>query len=302
MGNAPTIAAPGNSKSRPLPNWVQLLQLLIGLFGLLFSLYLSHDKLPRLNFTRHLGVTPAPDPHLIVLHVAQAAFVLAVILVQRWQLQEMAERLRQSGPIARKTFQQFSNSWMSVWFMWLILYGWLCVRVTLGSSDWLDGVTDLLDVSSSFAIWWCFLVLDRPSVNLQDKPQRDIPFRQAMQVAAAFGLVCAVLAIADRLFGLGHLGLACVGLYSGLALACFTGRLGSHYIGMPRWMLLFLYLYAMLQVFYSFFDRIPPQWTWGIFSSVLVLKVMFAFAGLDMLRYGGLDKYLNAAEHEFQME
>ena len=100
---------------------------------------------------------------------------------------------------------------------------------------------------------------------MQDAPNRDKPFRRAIQLAAAIGLGCAGLAIADRLFGLGHLGLASVGLYRGLALACFTGRIGSHYIGMPRWMLLLLYLYAMLHILYSFFDRIPPQWT-GRFS------------------------------------
>ena len=293
-----------SSKPLQIPNWAQRAQAIVGILGFPFVLMTNPDFRSWLfsrKFPLPPHVPPKQDPHLIVLHVMQAVIIFVVIFIHYFQLKDAEQKLQGAGPIARNTYQQFRASWMFMWSMWLVLYIWLLIRVVGPPSDWLDSVTDVFNTISGFAIWRCFLVLDMPSVNIQNEPNRDKPYRKAMRTASVVGLFCACLAPADRFLQLGHVGLAAVGLYGGLALACLVGRLGSHYINMPRWMLLFLYLYAMSQLFYSFFDILSPLWTWAVFGAVLVLKVMLAFAGVDMLKYGGLDRYLKAAESEFQM-
>lgn len=294
-----------------IPHWTQMVQVIVGVLGVPVLLFANkafrersfsavREWLTTLRFSPRPHVAQPQEP-LFALHLLQALVIICVIIVQRRQLRLLASRLVTAGPIARQTFQQFRASWMLMWFMWLVLYIWFSIRAFAGAYYWADSVGDVFNVLSGFAIWRCFLVLDMPSVNIQGGQHRDMPFRRAQWIAIIAGICSIVVASADRAFHLGHFGLACVGLYGGLALACLAGRLGSHYIGMPRWMLLFLYLYAMMQLFYSFFDILSPLWTWTVFVSVLVLKVMLAFAGTDMLRYGGLNRYLKAAEFEFRV-
>ncbi len=66
---------------------------------------------------------------------------------------------------------------------------------------------------------------------------------------------------------------------------------------MRRWLILSIYLYSMLQLFYSFLPLLKHQvWTPLVFLSALVLKIMLAYAGYDMMQNGGLRRYLDAAQ------
>jgi hypothetical protein len=299
-GSTTDIVLARSGQPRLLPNWMQTGQLLVGLLGLLIVVWPARIGLSLL-ISHPAHIPPKPDSRLLFLHVTQAIVVLAILIIHGRQLRALRYNLRGRGQIAKETFYQFRVCWLLMWSMWLVLYTWLAIRVVLGPSNWLDWMNDVFNIISGFAIWMCFLVLDQPSVEVKGSSNRRKPFVIAVAVVCSIGLCCIFLALADRFVDIGHVGLVSVGLYNGLALACLTGRLGSHYIGTPRWMLLFLYLYSMLQVLYSFFDSIPPQWTWGVFVSVLVLKVMLWFAGADMFAFGGLDNYLKAAEVDFRV-
>jgi hypothetical protein len=299
-----TITVP---KPARVPLLIQLIQAIIAILS--FLLLLLSNKgfrawLSTVNFAPRHHSPPVQDPDIFILHGLQAVIIFVVIFVSRFLLKIEEKKITNYGPIGKTTFEQFSFNWLLMWFAWLALYIWLFARAFLPPSDFFDSVTDVFNILSGFAIWRCFFVLRLPSVNLPNTPEndppRDRPYRQALKIAGTVGFVCACFGPADRFLQLGHVGLACVGLYGGLALASLVGRLGSHYIGMPLWTLLLLYLYAMLQLFYSFFDILSHLWMWVIFGAVLVLKIVLGFAGIDMLHYGGLDNYLKAADTEFQ--
>lgn len=115
-----------------------------------------------------------------------------------------------------------------MWYGWLVLYGWFYVTASpaLHSSPSVGAVSDVLDTASGFAVWWCFLVLDLPSVNIGSEPHRNRDFRRAVWIVAASGLVCALLGVVDNLFDINHLGVV-VGVYNALGMAFLTGRFGS---------------------------------------------------------------------------
>jgi hypothetical protein len=153
-----------------------------------------------------------------------------------------------------------------------------------------------LDTISGFAVWWCFLALDLPSVNVEGEPNRDKAFRRVVRLTALLGVACALLGAVDELFDINHLGVV-VGLYSALAMAFLAGRFGSHFINLPRRILLGLYVYSMLQLFYSFLPLLKAgMWTPLVFLLALVFKIALAYAGYDMIRNGGLERYLLAAQ------
>jgi hypothetical protein len=225
--------------------------------------------------------------------------------VHRKWLHDLASRLTSAVPIAKKTLEQFKTGWLFLWYGWLALYSWFSIVAVqswirnVSPSPSIESVSDVLDVVSGFALWWCYLVLDIPSVNLADAPKRDKTFWHAVWIVSIAGIFCATAAVIDRHFQWGYFGVAFVGLYNALGLASLTGRLGSHYMGLPRWMLLFLYLYSMLQIFYSFLPVLQTStvlWTPAVYILALILKMVLALAGANMMQNGGLLRYLDAAQ------
>jgi hypothetical protein len=244
-------------------------------------------------------VTPAYDPTLTrILHGVQASVILGFVLIHRSWLHDIASKLTDAVPVAKKTLAQFTSGWLYMWYGWFTLYVWFFIAASprWNGSPRMAAVSDALDVVSGFAIWWCFLVLDMPSVKIEGHPDRDRSFHEAAWFVATVGVVCAGLGICDRLFDWNHVGVV-VGLYNALAIAFFTGRLGSHYIGMSRWILLCLYSYSMLQLFYSFLPLLKEAvWEPLVFLLALIFKMMLAYAGSDMMQHGGLKRYLDAAQ------
>ena len=112
-----------------------------------------------------------------------------------------------------------------MWGGWLTLYLWFLLIAVAGwsGSPFADAVSDILDVVSGFAIWWCFLVLELPSVNVEGQRDRNKEFRRTVWLVASIGALCAFLGAMDRLFDLNHVGVL-VGLYNALALSFLTGR------------------------------------------------------------------------------
>ena len=212
--------------------WVALLALLINFVALVIRpefgqkvgqlLALIQGAIARMM----VGIKIAPphidtsyDPVLAkMIYAVQWATILAFVIIHRGWLKAVAARISGTMPIAQVTLKQFTNGWLALWYGWLVLYGWffLTARPSLHFSAAVGAVSDVLDTASGFAVWWCFLVLDLPSVNIQGEPHRDRYIRRAVSFVAASGAVCALLGVADNLFDLNHFGVV-VGVYNALA-------------------------------------------------------------------------------------
>lgn len=242
-------------------------------------------------------------PLAFFLHGMQATIIFFFVRKHREWLRKTAVELHEqapNAPIARNTLRQFTLGWEYMWYGWLVLYTWFTIAALiapLGKSAWVESVSDVLDVISGCAIWWCYLALDARSVKVPNDLERDRPFRNAVGFVALAAVVCIALTVTDRTLHLGYFGVVLVGVFNALGLASFTGRLGSHYICTPRWILSLLYFYAMLQIFYSLLPLLNTRvWIPAVYISALLLKVVLAFAGSNMMRNGGLITYLQAAE------
>ena len=306
--NQPTRA--GTPPIQPQSNntrWLQIAQLVVTIIGVMVGTSygvvgrLWPDKsAPAQNPSVPLPLTPGPK-QAIVLHILQMAVILCFVFIQRSWLKKPASRLTDAVPIAKKTLEQFTAGWLFMWYAWLALYTWFSVAAIIaslkGTSPAIESLSDVLDTVSGFSIWWCFLVLDMPSVNTAGQPKRDRTFWEAVYLTVAVGVICATLSVLDRTLHWGYFGVATVGLYNGLAIASLTGRFGSHYIGTPRWMLLCLYFYSMLQLFYSFLPVLNAElWTPAIYLLALLMKMVLAWAATHMVLNGGLLQYLGAAQ------
>ena len=239
-----------------------------------------------------LGVPPVPSIlHLV--HAAIAALLLAIQFTPFLRPQTSAER---DHPIARKCLAQFIAGWRWAWVTWLALYCWLWVNADWGARP--DVIADILNCLTSFPLFWCFFVLDKPSVAVPGDPERNASFRKAIGTVWGIGAGVAVLAVAGRLhlWGLNEFGLVFMGIYDGLAIAFLVGRFDSHWMKVPRWMLAPLYGYALIQMIYVFFFKLPPAWQVYTYLVALLFKVCLFLVVTHLLHAGNLRRYLEAAE------
>jgi len=239
-----------------------------------------------------LEVPPVPQVlHLV--HAAIAALLLAIQFTPFLRPQQIAQ---QNHPIARKCLAQFIAGWRWAWVAWLALYAWLCFNVSAPGRP--DIVADILNCLTSFPLFWCFLVLDKPSVSVPRNPGRNASFRKAVGTVWGIGAGVALLAVAGRLhlWGLNEFGLVFMGNYDGLAIAFLVGRFDSHWMKVPRWMLAPLYGYALIQMIYVFFFKLPPAWQVYTYLVALLFKVCLFLVVTHLLHAGNLRQYLEAAE------
>jgi hypothetical protein len=226
-------------------------------------------------------------------HAAIAALLLAIQFTPFLRPQGIAA---QSHPIARKCLAQFIAGWRWAWVTWFMLYGWLWINASAGGRP--DVVADILNCLTSFPLFWCFFVLDKPSVAVPGDPERNASFRKAIGTIWGIGAGVAVLAVAGRLhlWGLNEFGLVFLGIYDGLAIAFLVGRFDSHWMKVPRWMLAPLYGYALIQMIYVFFFKLPPAWQVYTYLVALLFKVCLFLVVTHLLHAGNLRRYLEAAE------
>lgn len=237
---------------------------------------------------------PNPSVPLAQLHGLQAALILVFLLLFFILFNNEKKHLpqRKLGQKAEARFRQFCSTWLGIWTTWLSAYIWLSIKAVFPASNafdsrWLECATDLFSVLNAFAIWSCFLILEKENGG------GDSSYRKALWLAGWIGGFCLALSILDRFYNLAHFGLACHGLYVGLGLACLVGRLGSHYMKQIRiWKLLALYLYAMIQLYYVFFNVLEQSWVWVIFIAGFILKGIVGITGIDLIQDGDLYRYL----------
>jgi hypothetical protein len=139
--------------------------------------------------------------------------------------------------------------------------------------------------------------LDTRSVKLPEDQKWDRPFWVRIACVAVAAVVCILFSVIDHTTNIDLFGVVMVGIFNALAMASLTGRLGSHYMGSPRWEIMLLYFYAILQIFYSLLPVLKTElWTPAIFICALLLKVVVFHVGYRMMKNGGLIRYLEAAE------
>ena len=237
-------------------------------------------------------VVPVPS----ILHLVHAAIAALLLAIQFTPFLKPQPIGAAQHPIAHRCLDQFVAGWRWAWACWFALYAWLWVISGSGAGP--DAVADVLNCLTSFPLFWCFFVLDKPSVAVPGDPERDAAFRKAIGITWGIGAGVAVLAVAGRLrwWGLNEFGLVFMGIYNGLAIAFLVGRFDSHWMKVPRWMLAPLYGYALIQMIYVFFFKLPPEWQVYTYLVALLFKVCLFLVVAHLLHAGNLRTYLEAAE------
>jgi hypothetical protein len=239
------------------------------------------------------SAAPGAPALLHLVHAAVAALLLGIQFTGFLKPQTIDGR---EHPIARKCLAQFIAGWRWTWALWFALYGWLWALTALGRNPY--PVADVLNCLTAFPLFWCFFVLDKPSVPAPGRPERDASFRKAVGVTWGIGAGVALLAAAGRMhvWGMNEFCLGFLGIYDGLAIAFLAGRFDSHWIRVPRWMLAPLYGYALIQMVYVFFFNLPQEWQISTYLVALLFKVCLFFVVTHLLHAGNLRVYLEAAE------
>ncbi len=300
----PSYSRFGSGPRHPAPPlWMDVLRSVISTIATALSLRLCYAVitaigsslvLPQGSLGEAAGVNPPPVPSILhLVHAAIAALLLAIQFTPFLKPQAIPQR---DHPIARKCLAQFIGGWRWAWVCWLALYAWLWTHASSGAGP--DAIADILNCLTSFPLFWCFFVLDKPSVALPREPDRNASFRKAVGTVWGIGAGVALLAAAGRLhlWGLNEFGLVFLGIYNGLAIAFLVGRFDSHWMKVPRWMLAPLYGYALIQMIYVFFFKLPPAWQIYTYLVALLFKVCLFLVVTHLLHAGNLRRYLEAAE------
>jgi hypothetical protein len=254
----------------------------------------SSLAIPQVRPGEAAGLSVPPVPSILhLVHAAIAALLLGIQFTPFLQPQAITAP---GHAIARKCLAQFVAGWRWAWVSWVALYGWLWIHSNSGGSP--DVVADILNTLTSFPLFWCFFVLDKPSVSMPGSPDRNVPFRKAIGTVWGIGAGVAAVAVAGRLhlWGLNEFGLVFLGLYDGIAIAFLVGRFDSHWLKVPRWMLAPLYGYALIQMIYVFFFNLPPAWQIYTYLVALLFKVCLFLVVTHLLHAGNVRLYLEAAE------
>jgi hypothetical protein len=278
--------------------WASLVRSIVSTVATAVSLRLCYAVIAALGAS--LGSPPARSGEPVaaavpsILHLVQAAIAALLLAVQFTPFLK-PQAIERDHPIARRCLSQFIAGWRWAWAAWAALYAWLWMHPGAAGPD---VVADVLNCLTSFPLFWCFFVLDKPSVPAPGHPERDASFRKAIATTWGIGAGVALLAIAGRLglWGLNDFGLVFLGVYDGLAIAFLVGRFDSHWMRAPRWMLAPLYGYALIQMIYVFFWNLPPAWQVYTYLVALLLKLCLFLVVTHFLLAGNLRIYLEAAE------
>ena len=279
--------------------WTGLLHSVISTVSTALLLRLSYSLIAAVGstlvfrqVTESAGVPPVPG----VLHLVHAAIAGLLLAIQFSPFLQPQTSGTGDHPIAARCLVQFIAGWRWAWASWLALYSWLWLGASPGPGP--DAVADVLNCLTAFPLFWCFFVLDKPSVAVPGNPQRDVSFRKAVGTTWGIGAGVALVGVAGRLhlWGLNEFGLVFLGLYDGLAIAFLVGRFDSHWMKVPRWMLAPLYGYALIQMIYVFFFNLPATWQIYTYLVALLFKVCLFLVVTHLLHAGNLRQYLEAAE------
>lgn len=244
------------------------------------------------------GVTLSPSAQVAFFSL-HALISLLLLLLQRTRFASPVQQVKVSGRIESVTMQQFGRRWQWLWIGWSVMYSWLAVKavVALQGVEMLkplaQSTTDAMMCINGFILFDAFLVLDEDSVNLPADPNRNRPYLKGAIGYAVLGLAIYALAFCERfqLLSLHGIGVICVGVYCGVGMAFFVTPFCNIWMDAPRWLLIFLYSYAMFQVTYSFF-HLEPVAQAVVYVIVMILKLVLWVGVTYLCGNGNVARYL----------
>jgi len=252
----------------------------------------------------------ASEGNNFVIYIVQLAItiVFASMVYTRYGIKSKNPNMIPEGAIAKKCFDQFRHGWFYVWLIWALFYLWLSIQSGLckmhpalfkeheNLENYCKCVAEVLNVCSGLAFFFCFLILDLPSVRTDTNPGRDRKFVRSLGYAAACGLTVLAFSVGVKLAHYNEdmrtLGEFFTAGFTGIGMLFLFGRLDSHIIATPRIMLSFLYAYGLIQPLYAVFSTLPDVLKSSLFIIVLILKILAWFAVDRFVAHGDLKTYL----------
>ena len=258
---------------------------------------------PRTTTVKFEGYTFGLD----LIHVG-LVFLLVFIIFTPSGLPRRDKLL--GSEFAGGSFGQFIKGWIALWITWLVLYLFMSVILYLVYSKSIEvcgpcynTAIDFLNIANSIVFFYLFFVLDMPSVPGEMDRNRDNQFRHALHSVIIIGLLVFFLAALGRFnsFGLNLLAPILSGSLVAISMTFVIGRLDSHYMNVSRWMLAFLYLYAIIQVVGPILIGLQLyEYERAFFFLVLLLKIYLFVVITNWLKDGSFENYFNKGSAEVE--
>jgi hypothetical protein len=203
---------------------------------------------------------------------------------------------------AAKALAQFKRGIFTAYFTWTAIYAMLATCAALADFDIVQlsdepiawAVADVLNAAVSGALLYAFCALDKARILDRDDEQRERAFRRSvMSWWICLGLVGAVSAVSRfGLLGRAEPGTFINSLLAGCAIAYLVGRFDSHWMDLPRPVLLPLYILAMLQVAYGVLSGLSSGPRIILLVASLGLQLWFIAVITHSVREGHVSEFL----------
>lgn len=164
--------------------------------------------------------------------------------------------------VVRITVRQFFYIWIMVWTVWLLYYmadwyywsGWTNRKDAVLVTN-MTGIKSLLDFLGSTLMFMLYLVLNEYTVHIENRSRKQgiNLLYNGIYILALF-LICLLLfstyASCPTLNIVYSLYVKVIlSTFSCISFALVLGKFNSHYLNVPRFMMLSLYFYAVAQAF-----------------------------------------------------
>ena len=179
------ICAPRGTAARHRALWIDLLRSVMSTVATTLSLRLCYAVitaigsslvLPQIQPARPARPVVPPVPSILhLVHAAIAALLLAIQFTPSSSRKGSRERITRSRASVWHSSSRAGDGRGSPGWR---LYCWLWVHAGAGGRP--DAVADMLNCLTSFPLFWCFFVLDKPSVAVPGDPARNASFRKAI--------------------------------------------------------------------------------------------------------------------------
>lgn len=238
------------------------------------------------------GQRPAPADNQVFINATQLG-IICLFAISAWrrvvQLRKTAGTPQASS--TDRIILQFSRYYLMIWSSWVVLY--LVLIISHGkNSAVVSAFIEMANSGASYAFLMCFLVLDRPSVEMRPGDRRDTSFRRLQLLAGLAWAICVgttfacnLPPVADVIGAAGvRAGRLPAALFAGIAMCLFIGRIDSRFLKVHRAQITLLYCYAVIQFAWPVLGKsetsdalvFPSAVLTGFFVTGLVGKIVLA--------------------------
>jgi hypothetical protein len=226
--------------------------------------YLAHKAFPTLGWI----FQDSSNLEAVVQWIQTIAVLVVLFLIHSHQ--PLFNSDSNSLSTASKKAAAFYRDWLRLWRAYFLFYATLGIKSLFhlhGPSVldpyWFVALTFLINMTT-INIFFCYLGLAEPTGKLAlnsnlTEEQGELALHTKRSIA---WIVLLVMTLANILCSLPFISyqwpklayMLISGLAAGVALALLVGRFESKYIHTPQIILIFLYIYAVTQTTYGFFD------------------------------------------------